>query len=122
MEMTRRTFLKLGLATTAISIIPDAAKAILISENKAIPNGYTDTGYIREIRGYDLRRDQYVYRFDISDGKKQFGIDIIQTANKDADAKARENAINLLLKDAEKELDMNNLIKLPDVPECERLN
>jgi len=112
--MNRRQFLKIGIYAAGAAVLPNMAKAILVEENEELPNNYNAIGYIREIRVYDLRKDQYVYDYSISDGIKQFGVTLVQVNDAKADEKARKEAINLLIEDAKNELDFNNLIKLPE--------
>lgn len=112
MELSRRSFLKLCATTSVAAAFPSLADATLIDESKEIPKNYTHVGYIRELRQYDVMHGAYIYRYDMSDGKNQIGIDVMQTANAEADKKARQEALRLLLKEAKKKLDMNNLVKL----------
>lgn len=110
--ITRRSFLKFCVASAAIAAVPASAKALLIPAEEKTPENYIDMGYIRELSAYDIRFNSTIYRYDITDGKKQCGIDT-RIYGKNPDKEARKQAVDLLLSDASKELDMNNLIKLP---------
>ena len=107
------------MVTSVSAAMPNIASAVLVEENQPIPVNYTFGGYIREVRSYDLRRRLYLYRYDLFDGKTQLGVDVMVSANKENDINARKQAIEMLINDAKKELDLNNLIKLVDCPELE---
>jgi hypothetical protein len=67
--MNRREFFKFPAVVALIAAVPVLAKA------EVEPVKQNCTGWIREIMAYDIERDAFILRHDLSDGRIQRGVD-----------------------------------------------